>query len=429
MTVKAPAGAAGESLIRPGLDRIRLALSLSGRPEQSFRAFHVAGTNGKGSTAIYLDALLRRLVSGPVGLYTSPHLVSPRERIRVGGEKIGPADLARAERKAAELSSAAVARTGEPLSWFETMTWAAFDWFRSSRVGVAVLETGLGGRWDATNVCRPIVTIITRIALDHREWLGQTIGAIAAEKAGIVKRGVPCILGRLCPAARRVVVEAAARSGAPTWELGRDFGWKGGPGKVLTLWLPGAVVPGLRIAAAASFQRDNAAVACAAAWRAAEELGFGEKRFAAAVREVLATVRPPGRFEFLETGPGGGAWVDGGHNPDAARALRRELAALDRRIVAVFSMLRDKDARGYARVLRGVVERFVLYPLSHDRAARVEELAAACGAARVRCEEAGDFAQAWRAACLRAGRDGAVVVCGSLVAVGDAFRFLGKEVP
>lgn len=427
-----PTGTAGESVIRPGLDRILLALSASGHPERSFRAFHIAGTNGKGSTAVFLDAILRRLLPGPVGLYTSPHLLSPEERIRIDGGKIPHGDLDRGFLEAGRLSEAVRQAVGEPLSWFESMTWTAFDWFRRNRVDRAVLEAGLGGRWDATNVCVPIASVVTRIGIDHREWLGGTIREIAFEKAGILRAGVPCLLGRLGATARRVVLGAARAAGAPVWELGRDFRWTADGRGDISIVLPGLAIPGLRLAASGRFQCDNAALACAAAWRLMPSFGVSGARFADALRSALGETRPPGRFQPLTGRENAGTWVDGGHNPDAARALSRELIPIRKagsRIVAVWSMLRDKDAGGFLRAMRRSVAHWVVYPLSHERAATTEVLACACRAAEVDFETAPDFPGAWRAARLRAGRDGVVIVCGSFVAVGDAYRHRLGDVP
>ncbi len=427
-----PGGAAER--IRPGLERILLALELSGHPESFFRTVHVAGTNGKGSTACFAEAILRRVLPGPVGLYTSPHLVSPVERIRVSGAGIPEAALRRALARAAALSRSVADATGEPMSWFEEMTWAACAWFRSRGVPLVVMETGLGGRWDATTACPAEVAVVTNVGIDHTEWLGRSIREIASEKAGIFRPGVPAVIGRLKPAARRVAVRAASDAGCPVWEWGRDFSWSdAGRGRV-DIRLPGLSVPGIRIGMAGAFQRDNATVACAAAWRSASGRGVGAGEFAAAAREGLADARWPGRLSRLP-GPGNArVWVDGAHNPDAAIALSRELAAMKasgraNRIVALWSMLGDKDLPGFLRALAGAVDAWVAYELNHERAAPLARLLAACGRAGVPVRPAEGFAAAWKAARAEAGRRGIVIVCGSLMAAGDAYRTRVGEVP
>ncbi|MGE5188728.1 MAG: bifunctional folylpolyglutamate synthase/dihydrofolate synthase [Gemmatimonadota bacterium] len=413
--------------IQPGLERILLALDISGHPERSFRTIHVAGTNGKGSTACFAEAILRRLLGAPVGLYTSPHLVSPVERIRVSGAAIPDAALRRALARASVLSRAVACAAGAPLSWFEEMTWAACDWFRRRGVALAVMETGLGGRWDATTACPAEVAVITNVGVDHTEWLGRSIRAIASEKAGILRDAVPAVFGRMRTAARRVAGKAAAQAGCPVWEWGRDFRWEDAGRGRFDLRIPGMSLPRVRIGMAGAFQRDNAAVACAAAWLSARRRGFGAPEFASAAREALAEARWPGRLCRLP-GPGNArAWVDGAHNPDAGTVLGRALAEMKAggrigRVVALWSMLGDKDVRGFLGALRGDVDLWVAYEMGHERAAPLRRLVAACRREGVPVRTAGSFDAAWRTAREEAGKRGIVIVCGSLVAVGDAYR-------
>jgi dihydrofolate synthase / folylpolyglutamate synthase len=429
------AGAPGRAeVIRPGLDRIREALSLSGHPERSFGVIQVAGTNGKGSTAFFLDAVLRRTTPGPVGLFTSPHLVSPEERIRISGRKVSPETLGRLLHLASRISRSVEERLGEALSFFEEMTWAACILFRREKVRVAILEAGLGGRWDATTACPAEVSVITTVGIDHREWLGRTLVRIASEKAGIIRTGVPVVTGFLRPAARKVVLAKARREGSPVWEQGRDFAWTPAEDGRIDIGLPGLLLRGIRIGMPGSFQRDNAAVACAAAWRWLMGKGIGGDSFAAAAREGLASAVIPGRFSPLPGRGNGGAWTDGAHNPDAARVLAREIRELaagrgGARVVALWSMLRDKDVRGFLRELSSAVEDWVVYPLAHERAAPLGDLSSALRRAGLRWKEARDFPDGWREARRWAGTGGLVLVCGSFAAVGDAFRHRAGEAP
>ncbi len=420
--------------IKPGLERIHAAFAMSGHPEKAFRTLHVAGTNGKGSTACFLASMLIRLSAGPVGLYSSPHLVSPEERVRIDGEKIPREALRRELRKASAYSeSLASSRIGS-LSFFEEMTWAACDWFCRNSVETVVMEAGLGGRWDATNACETEVSVITTVGVDHREWLGKTLREIAAEKAGIFRPGVPAILGRLKRPARGVAVRMAREIGAPHWEMGRDFGWEECGGYGIRIHLPGLSVPATRIGMRGEFQRDNATVACAAAWKWASKRGISEKDFRIAASAGIACARWPGRFSPMPGRGNRGAWVDGAHNPDAARALARELAAIKSggknvRIVALWSMLRDKDAGGFLREMNKVVDGWVAFPLEHERAATLGELAAECERGKRAFLAADSFRKGWEAARRWAGPDGMVIVCGSLAAVGEAFRQRVGEVP
>ena len=408
---------------------MRWAFARSGHPESAFRTLHIAGTNGKGSTACFLEAVLRRLAGVPVGFFTSPHLVTPEERVRIDGVRIPRMSLR------AGFAAAARLRNGEsPLTYFETMTWVACDWFRRKRVPLVVMETGLGGRWDATTACRPLLSVITTVGKDHQEWLGFALGEIAGEKAGILKRGIPLVLGKLRPAARTIVRRRARMLGCPVWELGKDFGWRLAGDKTLTVVLPGVSVDGIRLRMKGEFERDNAAVALAAAWRwaAGEEIAPGA--FALEAARAVSAARWPGRFCPLPLRRNGRAWVDGGHNPDAAHAIAREIAASPpwgegKRLVGLWSMLADKDATGYLRALAPHLEGVVTYPLRHERAANLEDLEDCCRREGIPCRTAGGFREGWRTARRWAGKDGVVLVCGSLAGAGEAYRTLAGGVP
>ncbi len=412
--------------IIPGLDRIRAALARTGNPEQSFKAIHVAGTNGKGSTSAFAAEVLSHLLAGRVGLYTSPHLLSPAERIRINFEPIPVPELDRLLSRSVTLSAAVESETGVPLSWFEQMTWAAFRWFKARKVSVAVLETGLGGRWDATNVCTPAVCAVTTIAIDHVEWLGGTIRSIAAEKAGIIKPGVPVILGRMGKVARAVVRSRANEVGAAIWELGRDFGWEAESSGTVSFRMPGVDVRGVRLKLQGSFQNDNASIGCASAWLYAQDAGINPVDFSVAARKGLAAARWPGRLSALPGKGNRGAWADGAHNPAAARALAEEIVSSTafggkKPVVAIWSMLADKNIIAFVRELAPAIDHWVAYPLFHERAAGVSALARACERIGLSVETADDFGDAWRIARALAGQGGAVIVCGSLIAVADAY--------
>ena len=422
-------GPTGPERIRPGLSRIVSAFSRSGHPERAFRTLHVAGTNGKGSTACFAHDVLRRLPLGPVGLYTSPHLIAPEERVRIDGKMISSRALRDGFSKAERLSPA-----GDPLTWFEKMTWSASDWFRRKGVRIVVMEAGIGGRWDATSACRPAVSVITTVGYDHREWLGKTLGSIAREKAGILRGGVPLVTGRLRPAARAVVLRRARRLGCDAWELGRTFDWRERRDGSIAVTLPGFDLDRLRVRMNGGFQRDNAAVALAASWLLASGEGIGPAAFAAAATKALPASRWPGRWCPLPLRKNARAWVDGGHNPEAASALAREISGIPpwgegRRLVALWSMLSDKDASGYLRNLGRHLDGIVTYPLSHPRGAGREALAEACAKQGIASRLAGDFPEGWRIARRWAGKGGVVLVCGSLAAAGDAYRHRVGFVP
>lgn len=419
-------GPGGRDHIRPGLERILEAMEGTGHPERAFRTLHIAGTNGKGSTAVFCESILARILPSPIGLYTSPHLLSPTERIRIDGADIPQDALDEEMDRASRVSRKVADKTGEPLSWFEEMTWAAFDWFRMRGVGLAILETGLGGRWDATSAGLPVASVITNVGIDHREWLGTTLPEIASEKAGILRNGIPAILGPLRPSARRVVLRTARMRGCPVWESGRDVTWRKDARGRITIRLPEGItvrnaIPGMR----GWFQAENAALACAAAWSVARSRDVPASRFEMAAGEGLECAKLPGRFSELPGPENRGAWADGGHNPDAASALSRELGPRVRgaRTIAIWSMLSDKDPRRFVRALSPSIDGWIPYPMEQGRAAPLSVLVEALRNDRVRWRAAGSFPEAWETARECSGRGGRVIVCGSLMAVADAYRY------
>jgi dihydrofolate synthase / folylpolyglutamate synthase len=312
------------------LERIALALERLGRPHRSYPVLHVAGTNGKGSVAAMLHSVLQR-TDRRVGLYVSPHLVDFRERIRVGEEWIEVAavvDLAEEVRRAA---------SGIDLTFFEMVTVMAFLYFARSRVDIAVIEVGLGGRLDATNVVDPLASVITTIGLDHTQYLGKTIEAIAAEKGGIIKAQRPLIVGRMPQAALRTLDAIALQRGAPMYELERHY--RVGGGESLCFRGLGCELDGLRLGLAGPFQRDNAAVALAALAVIRDSLPVPEP----AIRAGLTEVHWPGRFEVIKGIPD--IVLDGAHNPDGIDALRKAMEKRygGRRVHLLFAVMADKD--------------------------------------------------------------------------------------
>jgi len=373
-----------------GLDRVRLALARLGSPERRVPAVHIAGTNGKGSVAAMTDSILRR-AGFRTGLFTSPHLVRFTERIRLVGVEIDGDHLAKLDE--------AVAATQVPLTFFEVATVLAFLAFAEAKVDVALLETGLGGRLDATSVCHPLACGITSIALDHQAILGSTIAQIAAEKAGIAKSGVPLFLGPVSPEAEAAVAQVAARAAAVLRRAHVDY--------------PAAPTrPGL----AGAHQLANAAVAAALARAAGESLG----RPVATPDVVagLAEVFWPGRLERV----GDDVLLDCAHNVEGAQALADSLPDASCRVL-VTSIVRDKDAAAMLAVLTPCFDRVVVTRSPSERAMAPEELAALiqrtrAGDRRVVCVEdpAAALGEARRDVAAASG--GLVVVAGSIFLVG-----------
>jgi dihydrofolate synthase/folylpolyglutamate synthase len=402
--------------MRAGLERIETLLEALGHPERRYTLAQIGGTNGKGSVAAMLAAMLRA-DGRRVGLYTSPHLISFRERIRVDGEAIAEDDVADGFDAIATL----VARVDATM--FEASTALALDHFAREAVDVAVLEVGLGGRLDATTVGAPAVTAIARIDLDHQEVLGSTLAAIAAEKAAIIRSGV-AISTAQAPDAADVLLARAAERGVPLVMEGRELSVRVRSrdldGQVIDCAGPDWRFDGLRLPLLGVYQPANALVAVAAA----RALGVSE----AAVREGLARARWPGRFEVLRA-RGRLVVLDGAHNPAGAEALAASLREWfgDTPITLVFGALRDKDARGMLAALAPRARRIILTASSSARAARPEALRALVPEGVV--VEVTDSASAALALAAREPRTPIVCIAGSLALLGDVLRLVIGDKP
>jgi dihydrofolate synthase/folylpolyglutamate synthase len=376
-----------------GLPRVRRALAALDDPQRRFAAVQIAGTNGKGSTAAMTDAILRA-AGVRTGLYTSPHLCRFTERIRVNGAEADGDHLAALD--------ARVAATGVPLTYFEIATALAFLSFAEERVELAVLETGLGGRLDAVTTCEPVATAVTSVAIDHTSYLGATLPEIAREKAGIVKPGVPLLVGALPPEADDEMARAAAAAGAPLLRLGRDFA---PPDADVPLGLPGP------------HQAGNAAIAAALAARAWTHLGRPGPLPPEAVRAGLARVVWPGRLERVAPD----VLLDCAHNVEGARALAAALPGLaaGRPVALVTSIVRDKDAPGILAALAPAAAAIIATESRNPRSFPTAELAAIARRHPTRVETAPDPVDALARARRIAGERGLVVVAGSMFLVGE----------
>lgn len=406
--------------IKPGLARTRALLGSLGDPHRSFRAIHVGGTNGKGSTAAMLASMLGSR-GYRVGLYTSPHLIDFTERIQVNGRVI-PADRVRAmTEKVREASDACLS---EPPTFFEATTTLAFAYFAEAAVDCAVIEVGLGGRFDATNVLTPLVSVITTIGLDHQEYLGTTPEAIAFEKAGIIKQGVPVVAGRLAPGPLSVIRRTATEREASCVVLGENFDAKGETPERFCYDGMGRRYDGLSCPLPGRHQLDNAACALAALDLAGVRgLTVGEE----AVREGLCAVRWPGRLEFVSRRPD--VWLDGAHNLQAAEALAAHLRTVSRRrgalaqgrLILVVGMMRDKDRKGVVALLAAIpgVSHLIVTSAAHPRATDPRELARDSEGLSVPVAVRPTVAEAFAYARNLAGPDDTICVTGSLLVVGE----------
>ncbi|HXD96102.1 MAG TPA: Mur ligase family protein [Candidatus Acidoferrum sp.] len=397
--------------MRPGLERIEALLDALGHPERGFTLAQVGGTNGKGSISAMLAAMLRA-DGRRVGLYTSPHLVSFRERIRVDGEAIAEDAVV----DGVEALGTLIARVDATV--FEASTALALDHFAHERVDVAVLEVGLGGRVDSTTVGRPVVAALGPIDFDHREFLGDTLTAIATEKAAIFRSGTAISAAQ--PAeAEAVVVGHAARAGVPLLMEGRELSVtlraRSLEGQRIDCAGPGWRLDDLRLGLLGTYQPGNALLAVAAA----RVLDVGEP----AIREGLARARWPGRFEVRRR-DGGWLVLDGAHNPAGARALAESLETYfgEASMTLVIGVLRDKDAAGILRPLLRRARRVILTAPGSPRAAAPDDLRAMVPAS-VPAVVAPSVGTAL-AVAEEGSRPSVVCVAGSLMLVGDALRHL-----
>ncbi len=406
--------------IKLGLRNITEMLSRLGNPQEAFSSAHIAGTNGKGSTAFALAELLG--ASGErAGLFTSPHLVSFTERLRVGGEEIAEDDVVR-------LASVIRESTSDlNPTFFEVVTAMGFQYFREQGVRWAVVETGMGGRLDATNSLSPDVAVITSLALDHKEFLGEGIEDIAREKAGIIKEGVPVVTAPQEPAAMEVLRSTAKRMGAALYIAGEDFTYNitahGPDGITFNYESEDLSLKGVKLPAAGEYQALNAALAVRALTLLIDSSAADER----AIREGLSLMRPPGRLERISDDPP--VLIDGAHNPGAARALA---GALEEQIkdggspVIIIGAMSDKDLKGILEPLLPLAEGIIFTAPGYGRAAAPEELRECARALGHDGTVAPTVAEALKAA-VQGTRP--VLVTGSFFTIGEAKEALRGRGP
>ncbi|MFC1485412.1 bifunctional folylpolyglutamate synthase/dihydrofolate synthase [Candidatus Latescibacterota bacterium] len=396
------------------MDRVRGFFHALGDPHQKGSFIHVTGTNGKGSTAAMIASALTA-AGYRTGLYTSPHLISFRERIRVDSALITPEEVIAGVDRIRP-----IAGRFPGLTFFEVWTGLAFDHFIRKRTDVTVVEVGMGGRIDTTNVILPEVAVFTSISIDHRRTLGNTIRKITSQKAGIIKPGVPVVTAPQYPDAISIIEDTAHDRGAPVVLVGRDVTYRwhdkcidyrgtGWQFEHITVPLPGA------------FQAENAAVAIASL----EQLASRDYTLSpAAVKRGIETVHWPGRLQTVRTVPR--VIVDGACNVDAMREVRDYLLSLGpkKNAVAVFGICRDKDIDRVIQVLGKAVSRFVFTRTDNPRAVDAADLAKRASA-KIPVTVQPNSAAALEEAIALAGSDGVVIVTGSLYLVGELMKYLG----
>ncbi len=424
-----------EDRMVPDLDRMRLLMDLLGSPQRAYPVVHLTGTNGKTSTARMVDALLRGF-GVRSGRYTSPHLEQVTERITVGGQPLSEERFAEVFAEVRPLVELVDARSPAPLTFFEVLTAMAFAAFADAPVDAAVLEVGLGGVWDATNVVQAQTCVLLPVGLDHVPLLGTSLAEIAAEKAGIVSEGATAVVSAQPPEAAEVLLRHCAQVGATVAREGLEFGVLDRRiavgGQVLALRGLSGVYDEVFVPLHGLHQAANAAAALAAV-EVFLGAGASGRLDVETVRAGFASVSSPGRLEVLRTSPA--VVVDAAHNPAGIAAALAGLAEAFafRSVVVVLACLRDKDVRRMVEALEPVVDQVVVTTNASPRALSADELLEIAGdvlgeervTVEDRLDDAVDTAVRLAEEADSYGRAG-VLVTGSVVTAGEARRLLGR---
>jgi len=416
--------------IKPGLERIRLLLSKLGDPQDSFPSIHITGTNGKTSTARMIASIMRE-GGRKVARYTSPHLQSVTERINIDGRPVSEKEFAVLLERVIPAVEETDRETGDPLTYFEVTTAMAFLHFARRKVDLGVIEVGLGGRWDATNLVRSTVQVITNVALDHVEELGDTHERIALEKAGIIKEGGTVISAVDHPGALEVVEKACREKGAALKLFGRHFqllynltyGVETGKiGQVVGIKGLWREYPDIFLPLLGDHQGVNAACAVAAceAW-----VGSADRLTVAEVEKGLGKATNPGRLEVVSMHPL--LLLDGAHNPDGvarlAHFIRNDLDY--ERLILVIGILEDKDVNQILRILLPIADSVVVTQSRSERATPARFLANRVRSMGYHCTVVEDLGEALKFARTLASVSDLVCVTGSLYTVGEAREAMG----
>ena len=420
--------------IKPGLERIQAILAQLDHPETAYKVIHVTGTNGKGSVVAMITSVLENATL-KIGRYVSPHLIDYTERIYVGGHDISKEDFAKAATVVRKAAEDCIAEGVEAPTEFELLTAMAFWYFREQKVDYAVMEVGMGGLYDSTNVIVPVVSVITNVAMDHEKYLGHTLEEIAHQKAGIIKEGVPVVTAAQHVPLKQLKKEAHEKK-ARIYFYGRDFEIdsrsKYGPGQVVVVKrkdMPKELEKSLLfVPFVGAHQAVNAAVATMALSLIMKQ---DDRVNENDLREGLARARWKGRFEIHTIG-GVPYVMDGAHNPAGAEALKEALEEQypDKRRVIVFTSLEDKDTETVIQLLIRKGDVCFLCPAPTPRSRKPEDIAKMIDeqkiAAEIHLEDS--VTDALEDASKAAGEKDVVLIAGSLYILGDAMKWMaGKE--
>lgn len=408
--------------IKPGLDNINRLLDLMGQPHKSFKSIHVAGTNGKGSTSAFIEAILR--AGGyKTGLFTSPYLERFTERIKVGGEEISREDLGRITQYVKGFVDIMLSEGWSHPTEFEIVTAIGFEYFKRKKVDYAVVEVGLGGRLDATNVITPQVAVITSISMDHTDVLGEDLESISREKAGIIKKNVPVVLYPQRQGVARIIEETCFQKKAPLLHLREnqiDNRCVLIEGQCFDLLWQQKYYKRLSIKMLGKHQTYNAAVAAAACFN----LGLCED----AVREGLKRAVWPGRMEILRSSPT--VIIDGAHNVQGAKSLVEGLKEIfpHKKILLVFGILKDKEVYKVVQILAPYASSVITTPPDNPRRMDPGHLMEVVKGFNTNVESTNSIEEAVNRSLNIVQEDEVIVFAGSLYMVGQVRKLLPLEI-
>lgn len=403
--------------IRPGLATIREILDRLDNPERKFPVIHVAGTNGKGSTAAFLAAILRQ-GGYRTALFTSPHLINYTERFKINDTEI-------TEESLVTLARQVLAVAPQHATFFEITTAIALLYFAQEQVDIAVLEVGLGGRLDATNIMPGILSIITPVSFDHCRILGTTLQEIASEKAGIISRGSPVVCGSQPEEVLPIITARCQMSNAALYRYGHEFHAEFRQGSLLSYNGMNVSLSGITPGIPGDYQQDNAACALAAAELLSSDCGFKLKSSSLAFG--IESASWPGRMEFFSGPPR--ILLDGAHNPAGVAALSASLERVKRdRLILVIGVMADKDFSGIITPLLSLAAKIVTVSIGLPQALPAEDLTAFCVAHGAVAASAGSVHEALSIASNQTCNDDLILVAGSLYLVGEVRGILtGKQ--
>lgn len=410
--------------IKFGLSKINKLLELCGNPHYNLKTVHIAGTNGKGSTAATIASIMKE-AGYKVGLYTSPHLIDFTERIKISGKEIEEGEVVRlTECIRSKIQGSEFKDELERITFFEFTTAMALIYFKEEEVDIAVMETGMGGRLDATNVIRPLVSVITNISVEHKEYLGDTIEAIASEKAGIIKDGVPLITGVEQPTAFQVIEKVCSEKGALLYRLGRDFSFQRKGGNTFLYNGIKESFDALTLNLRGGHQFQNASIAIAAV-EMLRDKGFLISP--EALIDGLGKVSWLGRLETVSQSPM--IILDGAHNPAGAEVLSRVIKEELKfnRLYLVLGIMADKEIDGIISPLAPLAHEVILSRPKYERASKPSDLLSLAKQYNMNSKAFEDLREAIDYARSKAGSEDLIIVSGSLFTVGEARGILRQD--